>query len=112
MTITYSKFFEPTVLGVTVATLVTVAGVPSTLLRGLRVRFTNTTTLPVTITAYAVPSSGTAANSNAFALGVVVGANGYLDIDVPILKVGDFLQALAGTAASITVQSIWGAYFA
>lgn len=112
MTITYSKFFEPTVLGVAVSTLITVAGPASTLLRGCRVRLTNTTASPVSITMYAVPNAGTPGAGNAFVSGKAIGANDYLDVDVPILKLGDSLQGLAGTAASITAQAISGGYFA
>jgi hypothetical protein len=112
MAITYAKFFAPTVLGVVAATLFIIPSPASTLFRGGRVRLTNTTAGPVSVTLYAVPVAGTAGVGNAFILAKMVGANDYLDVDVPIMAAGDFLQALAGSATSITAQVISGAYFA
>ena len=112
MSITYSKFFDPTVLGVAAATLFTAPTLPATtLLRGGRIRLTNTTAGPVAATLYAVPSAGTAADGNAFLKGKSIAANDYLDIDVPILPAGAFVQGLAGAATSITAHMISGSYF-
>ena len=113
MTIAYSNFFAPTVLTLTAATLFTVPATPTTtLMRGGRMRLTNTTGTATAVTAYAVPSAGTAGAANAFVSAKVVASNDYLDIDVPILPAGATLQALAGTAASITAHMISGSYFA
>lgn len=112
MTISYSKFFQPTVLTTAAATLMTIPSSPtSTLLRGGRVRLTNTTNTAATVTLYAVPSAGTAGVGNAFVPGKSIAANDFLDVDMPIMQAGDFFQALAGTAASITVHMISGSYF-
>lgn len=112
MTITYDKFFAPTVLGTSAATLFTVAATPgSMLLRGGRIRLTNTTAGPVTATLYAVPSAGAAAAGNAFLSGKSVAANDYLDVDVPLMPAGSFVQALAGAAASITAHMLSGSLF-
>lgn len=112
MAITYSKFFAPTVLTASAATLLTVPTLPaSTLLRGARIRLTNTTTGPVTATVYAVPSGGTAAAGNALLSAKSIAGNDYIDIDVPIMGPGDFLQALAGAVTSITAHMISGSYF-
>lgn len=113
MSIAYSNFFIPTVLTVTAATLFTVPVLPaSTLMRGGRVRFTNTSAVAVTVTAYAVPPAGPAAAGNAFVSGKTIAANDYLDVDVPVMPAGSFLQALAGAATSVTVHMIAGSYFA
>ena len=113
MSIAYSNFFAPAVLGTTAATLFTVPLLPvSTLMRGGRVRFTNTTGAAVTVTAYAVPAAGPAAPGNAFVSGKTIAANDYLDVDVPVMPAGAFLQALAGAATSITAHMISGSYFA
>lgn len=113
MSITYSNFFAPTVLTTSAATLG--SAVPSTptssLLRGGRIRFTNTTAGAVTVTAYAVPSAGTAAAGNAFVSAKSVAANDYLDVDVPIMPAGAFIQALAGAATSITAHMISGGIY-
>jgi hypothetical protein len=113
MTITYSAFFAPTVLGTTAATLG--SAVPSspttTLLRGGRIRMTNTTAAAVTATLYAVPFGGTASASNAFFSGKSINANDFIDVDVPIMPAGSFIQALAGTATAITAHMISGGYY-
>lgn len=112
ISITYSKFFNPTVLTTTAATLFTVPAVPDTsLLRGGRVRFTNTTAGAVTVTAYAVPEAGTAADGNTIVKAKSIAANDYLDIDLPLMPKGAFLQALASANTSVTAHAISGAYF-
>jgi hypothetical protein len=112
MTISYSSFFPPTVLGTSAATLYTMPTTPvSSLLRGGRMRATNTTNSAQTVTLYAVPSAGTAGAGNAFASTVSVPANNYLDIDVPILPAGATLQALASAPTSITVHMLAGGVY-
>ena len=112
MTISYSSFFAPTVLGLAAATLATVPATPAaTLLRGGRVRLTNTTGSAATATLYAVPSGGTAAAGNAFLSGKSIAANDFLDVDVPIMPAGAIIQGLAGTATAITAHMLSGSYF-
>lgn len=112
MTITYDKFFAPTVLGIAAATLFTVPAAPgSMLLRGGRIRLTNTTAGPVTATLYAIPPAGAAAAGNAFLSAKSIAANDYLDIDVPLMPAGSFVQALAGAATSITAHMLSGSLF-
>ena len=112
MTISYSQFFAATVLTTAAATLFTVPASPTTtLLRGARMRFTNTTAGAVTVTAYNVPSGGAAAAGNAFVSAKSIAANDYLDVDVPIMGPGGLLQALASANTSITVHPLAGSYF-
>lgn len=112
MTISYSAFFAPTVLGVAAAVLATVPPLPAgSLLRGGRMRLTNTTAGAVTVTAYAVPSAGAPGVGNAFVSGKSINANDFLDVDVPIMPAGATLQALAGAAASITAHMISGGLY-
>lgn len=113
MAITYAKQFAPQQLGTAAATLFSIAASPSTnLLRGGRIRFTNTTAGAVQVTAYAVPSAGTAADSNAFLKAKTIAANDFLDVDLPALAAGDFVQAFASAATSITAHFITGSVFA
>ena len=113
MTVSYSNFFTPTQLTSTAATLFTVPVQPTTtLLRGGRMRFTNTSALAATVTAYAVPAAGTAATTNAFVSSKTIAANDFLDMDLPVLPAGAFIQALSGTLSSITAHMISGSYFA
>lgn len=102
----------PTVLTTSAATLYTVPASPGTnLLRGGRVRLTNTTAGAVTATLYAVPSAGTAGVGNAFVSAKSIAANDFLDVDVPIMPAGSFIQALAGAGTSITAHMISGSLF-
>lgn len=113
MSISYSKFFDPVQLGTSASTLLTIGAQPSQqLLRGGRIRFTNTTATAATVTAYAVPSGGSVGDSNAFVKGKSIAANDYLDVDVPIMAAGATLQALSGTATAITAHMIAGGIFA
>lgn len=112
MTTSYSNFFAPTVLTTSAATLYTVPTTPtSALLRGGRMRFTNTTAGPITVTAHAVPSGGSAAVGNAFVNAKSVAAGDYLDVDVPIIPAGGFIQALASANTSITAHMLSGSIF-
>ena len=112
MTISYSNFMVPTVLGVAAATLFTVPSTPTTtLLRGGRMRLTNTSAAAVTVTLYAVPAAGAAAAGNAFVSAKSVAANDILDVDMPIMPAGSFVQGLASGATAITAHVISGSYF-
>ena len=112
MTITYQKLFEPLALTGAPVTIFTVIGPSTTLLRGGRVRVVNTTGTPATVTIYAVPLAGSGGTTNVAASAKVVGANDFMDIDLPIMKLGDFLQAFSGTASALTLQPMAGAFFA
>lgn len=113
MTISYAKFFQPTVLSGSNAVLFTI-GAPqpaSTLLRGGRVRLTNVTASPATATLNAVPSGGSLLTGNEFLSAQSITANNYLDVDLPIMAFGDSLQGLSGTASAINITVIAGSYF-
>ena len=112
MTISYSQFMAPTVLGAAAATLFSIPVLPATnLLRGGRIRLTNTTGAAVTATLYGVPMAGVAGAGNAFLSGKSIAANDYLDVDVPMLVSGGSVSALAGVAASITAHMVSGSLF-
>ena len=112
MTISYAQFMSPTVLGTAASTLFTIPALPaSNLFRGGRMRLTNTTAGAVTATLYAVPIAGAAAAGNAFMSGKSIAANDFMDVDIPIIAPGGFVQGLAGAATSITVSMISGSLF-
>jgi hypothetical protein len=112
MAISFVPLFSPTVLTTSAAIIYTVPTTPSTnLLRGGRIRATNTTGTAATITLYAVPNAGTAAAGNAFMSVYTVPANDYVDTDVPLLPVGASIQGLASTGTAITMTAINGALF-
>lgn len=90
-------------------TLFTVQPSPTTnLLRNGRVRFANVTAAPVTIKAWAVPAAGAAADANVILPTASIPANGYIDVDLPFVSAGGFVQAQAGAAASICASHIDG----
>lgn len=92
-----------------VDTLFTVPSSPSSsLARNVRVRFANTTAVAATIKAWAVPPAGAAADANVCLPVVSVAANSYVDVDIPVMVAGAFLQGQAGTAASITATCLDG----
>lgn len=113
MTISYAKLFEPNqVNNAALETLYTVPATPTTtLLRNGRIRFVNTTGGAVTITCHAVPVSGAASDTNALLTSYSIAANSSVDVDLPIMKAGDFVQAQAGAATSISAHAIDGVLF-
>lgn len=109
MALTFSKLFEPAQLTTAAATYYTVSASPTTnLLRNGRIRLSNNTAGAVTATVHAVPSGGSASDTNAILKAYSIGANSYIDLDLPLMKAGDFLQALAGAATSISIHAIDG----
>lgn len=111
MSISYTSFFVPTLLPITVTTLFTVPSGVSSLLRGGRIRCTNTTVLAASVTLHNVPLGGSASTTNMFCNAKSIAANDYLDIDIPLMPAGSFVQALSGTASAVNVQMLSGSYF-
>lgn len=112
MAISILQLFAPAALGTSLATYYTVPALPaSNILKNGRIRFTNVTGLPVAVTAHAIQSGGSAADSNAFMLAESIPGNSHVDVDVPTLAASGFLQAKAGAAASITILALDGVVF-
>ena len=112
MAMQYVKLFEPVLLGATAGTVLSVpAMVATTVLRGGIVRLTNTSASPVAVTLYSVPAAGTNGAINQFFPAKSVAANDFIDVQMPQLKAGDFLQGFASTAAVVNIQPISGAYY-
>lgn len=112
MAITIGTLFAPAQLAAAVATIYTVPANPATsvLSRG-RVRFTNTDTVARAITAYGVPSAGTAGATNIFMNAESLAANAHVDVDVPILGAGGTIQAFADVANKVTISALDGVLF-
>lgn len=110
MTITFSQLFAANQIdNVAVETLFTVPASPaSSLARNVRVRFSNTTGVAATIKAWAVPPAGTAGDTNVCLPTTSIAGNAFLDVDIPVMIAGAFLQAQAGTATSITATMLDG----
>jgi hypothetical protein len=113
MTISYSQFFTPVVLTTSEQTIYTVPTNPTTnLLRGGRIRFANSNSSAVQVSAYAIPANSFAETpGNIFAPNLSVPANSFIDVDVPLMGPGDFIQAIAGINSAITLSAINGALF-
>jgi len=112
MSVQVVQMFTPTVLTTSAATLFTVATGSSlgVLARG-RIRFTNTTAAGVAVTAYDVPTGGAAGAGNNFCPTLSVPAFSNLDVDVPVLTEGGFIQAFASAGTSITAHAMDGVLF-
>lgn len=112
MAVTIQQLFEPVQLTNAAVTIFTMPSQPaSSLLRNGRVRFTNITNGAVVVTAYAVPSGGSAGNTNAFLYAESIGPEAYLDVDLPVLAAGDFIKALAGANTSINMFALDGVIY-
>lgn len=112
MTMQYNKLFEPVLLAAAAATIMTVPPtVASTLLRGGILRLTNTSAAAVAVTLYSVPLAGANGAVNNFFPAKSIPANDYVDVQMPQMKAGDFLQGFASTANVVNIQPISGAYY-
>lgn len=109
MAVEYTVLFDPAALTTSAVTYYTVP--TGRKLVGARIRLSNVTAGAVTATVHAVPSGGSAADSNAQIKGYSIGANDYVDLDIGTLEAGDTIQALAGAGTSITISAIDGRLF-
>jgi hypothetical protein len=109
MSITYQRFFEPQKIPAADTPIFTVPSTPTqTMLKSMRVRLANTTAAAASVTMYAAVGAAVGAAENTFLPGVSIGANDYLDVDVPDMAAGDTLRALGGTANAITITQLEG----
>ena len=106
--LTFTKLFAPAQLPAAAGTIYTCPATPAAYVVNGRIRFTNTDGAAHQVTAYLVPSGGSAGVGNAFLVSYTIGANAFLDIDLPQMGPGDFLQAFADVANKVTIHSIAG----
>lgn len=107
-----TQLFTPTVLTTGAVAIYTAPATPTTTaISRLRARFTNTTVGSVSVTAYAIPSGGSAGVGNCCANAEAIAANNHLDLDIPVLGPGDKFEALASAGTSITVSQLGGVIF-
>lgn len=107
MAFTTLKAFEPVQLGATAGTVYTVPITPASRTVNFRVRLVNTDSASQAVTLYAVPSGGTAGVTNS-CFQQTLTAGEVRDVDIPVMKSGDFLQGMAGTAAKVTIHHLGG----
>jgi hypothetical protein len=109
MAVQVTTLFAPTQLTASAATIYTMGSSPSTLaLTNGRVRFTNTDSGSHQVTAYAVPSAGTAGAGNCFMNAEAIAPNTHLDVALPLLGPGMTFQAFADAASKVTVTPLNG----
>ena len=111
-TLSFTQLFPTTALTGSAATIYTAPTTAGTLVKGLRVRFTNTNVSTAnSVTLYNIPLAGSAATANAALSAVSIPANDYLDVDLPVLPAGGFIQAFASTTLEVNISQISGQIF-
>ena len=112
MAVLITQLFAPSQLTASAVTIYTVPTFPAstTLARG-RLRFTNTDTSSRAVTVYAIQSGGSATAANCCANAETIAPNSHVDIDIPVLAAGGFIQALADVTTKVTVHALDGILF-
>lgn len=109
MALTVAQLFPPVQLSNAVAVLYTMPANPVTsVLKNGRLRLTNTSAAAVSVTLYADAAGNASSAANCCLSAVSIGANAYIDIDIPTLKAGDTLRGLASTANVVTMHELGG----
>jgi hypothetical protein len=111
MALSFVQLFPPSQLTAVSGVLFDLTTPASAVLKNLRVRLTNATAAAVPVTLYVAPSATASGPANCCLNAVSIGANGYLDVDIPTMKAGDTFRGLAGTAAAITVHELGGVIY-
>lgn len=109
MALQFVKLFNPSQLAGAAATIYTVPAAPaSTVLRNGRLELCNTDSSAHACTLYAVPNAGTASNTNTFLSAFSVAPNSSIQVDVPQMAAGDFIQGFADSASKVSVHAMDG----
>jgi hypothetical protein len=112
MAVQVVQLFAPTVLTGSAATIYAAPSTPTSIaVARLRVRFANTSNASQSVTAYSVQSGGTAGPGNCVTNAQAIAANDHLDLDIPVLGPGGFLQAFASNASAVTISQLDGVIF-
>jgi hypothetical protein len=112
MSLTVTQLFAPTQLTTGNQIIYSVPSTPSTsVLKNGAVRFTNTSSAAVTVTAYACQQGSTPTAANAFANAESIAPNTHLDMPVPMLAAGGFIEASASAGTSVTMFALDGVLF-
>jgi hypothetical protein len=82
----------------------------ASVLKNGRLRLTNTTAAPVTVSLHADVAANASGAANAFLDNYSLGAHTAQDFDIPTLKAGDTLRGLA-SGAGVTVHEMGGALY-
>lgn len=100
MAVSLKKLFEPTALTSSNAVIYTLEGASATIIENLVVRLVNHTGTAETVTGHAVPSGGSASDTNQIFNGSVAD-NDFTLVTIPVLKKDDQIvfSQTSGTAA-------------
>lgn len=107
MAIALKKLFAPTLLTNTVATIYTLNEESSAVIENMTVRLTNTTATGEICTGHAIPSGGSASDTNEI-FNASVPADDFVLVTIPVLSDGDFIQfkqTNSGTIVNIQHES-------
>ncbi len=104
MAMTQTKLHAPSQLGTSAATLYTVPGSTTTILK--QIALCNTASTARTVSVYLVPSGGTAGVANAILYDVSVDAKSTTFVNLSaVMATSDTLQGSASIASSVTIHS-------
>ena len=107
MAVSLKKLFAPTLLTNSLATIYTLSESNTTIIENMVVRLTNTTGTAETVTGHAVPSGGSASDTNEI-FNASVPANDFVLVTIPVMENGDFIQfsqTNSGTIVNIQHES-------
>ena len=112
MAVQVVQLFPSIVLTGTAVPVYTAPAGPNTIaIARLRVRFANATVTATAVTAYAIPSGGSANLTTTCIPGESIAGNSHADFDIPVLAAGGILSASATTSAAITISQLDGIIF-
>ena len=104
MAMTQTKLHAPAQLGTSAATLYTVPGSTTTIVK--QIALCNTAAAARTVTIHLVPSGGSASATNAILYEVSVDAKSTTFVNLSaVMATGDILQGSASVGTSVTVHS-------
>ena len=104
MAMTQTKLHAPSQLGTVSSTLYTVPSSTTTTVK--QIALCNTAAANRTVAVYLVPSGGSASASNAILYDVAVDSKSTTFVNLSaVMATGDFIQASASVAASVTIHS-------
>lgn len=111
MALQIKQLFSPVALPAVAAVLYTMpTDTATTTLKNGRVRLSNTTAGALQATLYADVAATASSAANIALPATTIGANSYLDVDLPTMKAGDTLRGF-GSAVGITMQELGGVLY-
>ena len=109
MTIAPIQMFAPTQLSTAALTLYTFSsGSGAAVMTHGRIEFVNNGVSATTVTAYDIPSGGSATATNEFCPAATIAAGATLTVDVPVIALGGTIQALSPAGTLVVAHSLDG----